>query len=118
MFSAFLRPVCDQSVTQSGGMAVGWRQGASSWRQLAKAWQWRAQVRREGRQLCKTFLLKADAEARAREIERDNDQEIDPSVPRQQEGSLGQPLLKIAAVSATRNGLTWRKDPRPRFREK
>lgn len=44
--------------------------------------KWRAQVRREGHQLCKTFLLKADAEAWAREIERDIDKEIDPSVRR------------------------------------
>jgi integrase len=44
--------------------------------------KWRAQVRREGHQLCKTFLLKADAEAWARDIERDIDKEIDPSVRR------------------------------------
>lgn len=44
--------------------------------------KWRAQVRREGHQLCKTFLLKADAEGWARDIERDIDREIDPSVRR------------------------------------
>ena len=42
--------------------------------------KWRAQVRREGHTLCKTFQRKGDAEAWARDIERTIDQEGDPSV--------------------------------------
>lgn len=42
--------------------------------------KWRAQVRRDGHSLCKTFLRKSDAEAWARERERAIDKEIDPTV--------------------------------------
>jgi len=41
---------------------------------------WRAQVRRGGQTLTKTFRLKADADAWARDIERAIDREIDPTV--------------------------------------
>lgn len=42
--------------------------------------KWRAQVRRDGHSLCKTFLRKSDAEEWARERERAIDKEIDPTV--------------------------------------
>lgn len=42
--------------------------------------KWRVQVRREGHKLCKTFQLKSDAEAWARDAERRIDKEIDPSI--------------------------------------
>lgn len=40
---------------------------------------WRAQVRRGGRSLTKTFRMKADAEAWARDVERAIDQDVDPT---------------------------------------
>jgi integrase len=43
---------------------------------------WRAQVRRGGRTLTKTFRMKADADAWAREIERAIDKDIDPTTTR------------------------------------
>lgn len=42
--------------------------------------KWRAQVRRDGHSLCKTFLRKSDAEEWAREKERAIDKEFDPTV--------------------------------------
>ena len=41
--------------------------------------KWRAQVRRDGRALCKTFQRKGDADAWAREVERTIDQGGDPT---------------------------------------
>src|SRR5262245_48443224 len=41
--------------------------------------KWRAQVRRQGRALCKTFHLKGDAEAWARDVERTIDRGRDPA---------------------------------------
>lgn len=43
---------------------------------------WRAQVRRGNRTLTKTFRMKADADAWARDIERAIDKDIDPSATR------------------------------------
>lgn len=43
---------------------------------------WRAQVRRGGRSLTKTFRMKADADAWARDIERAIDQDVDPTASR------------------------------------
>lgn len=43
---------------------------------------WRAQVRRGGRSLIKTFRMKADAEAWARDIERAIDRDLDPTARR------------------------------------
>lgn len=40
---------------------------------------WRAQVRRGRRSLTKTFRMKADAEAWARDVERAIDQDVDPT---------------------------------------
>src|SRR5262249_61488475 len=40
---------------------------------------WRAQVRRGGRTLTKTFQMKADADAWARDVERAIDQDVDPT---------------------------------------
>jgi hypothetical protein len=47
-----------------------------------RAGSWRAQVRREGRSLTKTFWMKSDAEAWARDVERSIDNDIDPSSTR------------------------------------
>lgn len=41
--------------------------------------KWRAQVRRDGHSICKTFQRKSDAEEWAREIERSIDKQIDPT---------------------------------------
>jgi integrase len=43
---------------------------------------WRAQVRRGGKSLTKTFRIKADAEAWARDVERAIDQDVDPTTSR------------------------------------
>lgn len=47
-----------------------------------RAGSWRAQVRRAGKVLTKTFRMKADAEAWARDVERAIDNDIDPSATR------------------------------------
>jgi integrase len=44
--------------------------------------KWRAQVRREGHYLSKSFIMKADADAWIREVERSIDKEIDPTARR------------------------------------
>lgn len=44
--------------------------------------KWRAQVRRDGHSLSRTFRLKVDADNWAREAERDIDREVDPSIKR------------------------------------
>jgi hypothetical protein len=44
--------------------------------------KWRAQVRRRGHGLIKTFAVRSDAELWAREIERAIDMDIDPSARR------------------------------------
>ncbi|MEZ5937424.1 MAG: site-specific integrase [Hyphomonadaceae bacterium] len=41
--------------------------------------KWRAQVRRDGHSICKTFLRKSDAEEWARDLERAIDKQIDPT---------------------------------------